>query len=252
MGSARWKGVRLRDLLARARLRRDALEVVFDGADSGLFGKTPDFAKSLPVWKANDETTLVALEMNGEPLPRWNGFPARLVVPGWTATYWVKHLLSIEVVAAPFGGFWMKRAYRVPKGLFPMVDRFVSQESELDTPITEILVNSLVTNPADGERFARGRPIGVEGIAWDGGYGIDRVDVSTDDGRTWAEANLGPDDGRFSWRRWSYRFVPTAAGPLVVRVRATNRLGMTQPSEPLFNPAGYHHNAVARLRLTIV
>src|SRR5207249_876888 len=117
MGNARWKGVRLRDVLQRAGLRSNALEVVLDGADGGVVPKTPDFVKSLPVWKAIDENTLVAFEMNGERLPHFNGFPARLVVPGWTATYWVKQLTSIEVVAKPFDGFWMKTAYRIPNPL---------------------------------------------------------------------------------------------------------------------------------------
>src|SRR5437016_152170 len=114
-----------------------------DGADGPVLGKTPDFVKSLPVWKAVEDTTLVAYEMNGEPLPHWNGFPARIVVPGWTATYWVKHVTKVTAVTEPFDGFWMKMAYWIPVGKFPLVERFISQETAVNTPITEMAVNSL-------------------------------------------------------------------------------------------------------------
>jgi DMSO/TMAO reductase YedYZ molybdopterin-dependent catalytic subunit len=140
MGCARWKGARLKDLLDKVGLKKEALEVVFDGADNGTIDKTPDFLKSIPLWKALEETTLIAYEMNGEPLPHWNGFPARLVVPGWTGTYWVKHLTSIAVATKPFDGLRMKSAYRIPLGKFPIVARFTSQETAVNTPITEMVV----------------------------------------------------------------------------------------------------------------
>jgi DMSO/TMAO reductase YedYZ molybdopterin-dependent catalytic subunit len=127
MGCARWKGARLKDVLNLVGLKEGAVEIVFDGADGPVFDKTPDFVKSLPVWKALEETTLVAYEMNGEPLPHWNGFPARIIVPGWVATYWMKHVTTITAVIKPFDGFWMKTAYRIPVGKFPLVERFISQ-----------------------------------------------------------------------------------------------------------------------------
>src|SRR6266851_5798791 len=150
MGCARWKGARLKDILDRVGVKKEAVEIVFDGADGPVVEKTPDFLKSLPVGKALEETTLVAYEMNGAPLPHWNGFPVRLVVAGWTGTYWVKHLTSIEVATKPFDGFWMKSAYRIPVGKFPVVARFISQETATNTPITEMVVNSLITSPAEG------------------------------------------------------------------------------------------------------
>ena len=127
MGCAVWKGARLKDVLAKAGLRKEAVEIVFDGADGPVLNKTPDFIKSLPVWKALDENTLIAYAMNGAPLPHWNGAPVRLVVPGWTATYWMKHLVSIEAATKPFAGFWMKSAYRIPTGKFPIVQHFETQ-----------------------------------------------------------------------------------------------------------------------------
>ena len=252
MGNARWKGVRLRDVLNQAGINKDALEVVLDGADRGVLDKTPDFVKSLPVWKALDENTLLAFAMNSEPLPHWNGYPARVVVPGWSATYWLKQLNSINVVTRPFDGFWMKTAYRIPKGKFPVVDRFISQETEANIPITEILVNSLITSLTEGQQFKRGQPVDVAGVAWDGGYGIQRVDVSTDSGKNWQEARLGEDLGRFAWRQWRFNFAPPAPGKLTIMARATNRIGTTQTFELILNPSGYNHNVVQKINIEVV
>jgi len=251
MGSARWKGVRLKDVLAKAGVRKDAVELVLDGADGPVLDKTPDFVKSLPIWKALDENVLIAFEMNGEPLPAWNGFPARLVVPGWTGTYWMKHLTTLELVQTPFDGFWMKTAYRIPKGRFPMVDRFVSQETADNTPITEIMVNDLITSPTPGQKLVPRQPLTVSGIAWDGGYGIQSVEVSADSGASWQPANLGADGGRFAFRPWSLKLPALKPGAQVILAKATNRLGASQPRELIANPAGYHHNLVARVAITV-
>jgi DMSO/TMAO reductase YedYZ molybdopterin-dependent catalytic subunit len=252
IGNAKWRGVRLRDLLNKAGLKKDALEIVFGGADSAVLDKTPDFVKSLPLWKATEENTLVAFAMNGEALPHWNGFPARIVVPGWTATYWMKHVTSISAVAQPFKGFWMNPAYRIPKGKFPVIDRFVSQEAEANTPITEMVVNSLITSPENGKKIRQGESFTIAGVAWDGGYGIAAVEVSEDEGKTWKTAQLGADPGRYSWRPWSYRFTPSQAGRHGVMARASNRAGATQTAEPIFNPAGYHNNVVQRVEIEAI
>jgi DMSO/TMAO reductase YedYZ molybdopterin-dependent catalytic subunit len=252
IGNARWRGVRLRDLLNKAGLKKDALEIVFNGADAPVLDKTPDFVKSLPVWKAMDENTLVAFAMNGEELPHWNGFPARLVVPGWTATYWMKHLTSVSAVAQSFKGFWMNPAYRIPKGKFPVIDRFVSQETEANTPITEMVVNSLITSPDNDKRIRHGQSITVAGVAWDGGYGIASVEVSEDEGKSWRQAQLAADLGRFAWRQWSYRFTPMKRGSRAVLARATNRAGATQVADLIFNPAGYHNNVVQRIDVAVI
>lgn len=247
MGNARWKGARLKDVLARAGIKKEAVEVAFDGADHGAIEKTPDFIKSIPVWKALDENTLIAYEMNGQPLPHWNGYPARLVVPGWTGTYWLKQVLSVSVLAKPLQGFWMNPAYRIPKGKFPVVDRFVTQEAETTTPITEMVVKSLITRPQPGQRFRKGEAVEARGIAWDGGYGIHDVEVSVDGGQVWQRAALGRDYGRFSFRQWQFGFTPKGAGPHSVMAKATNRQGATQTFELIFNPAGYHNNVVQRI-----
>src|SRR6478752_4383762 len=209
MGNAKWKGARLKDILAKARAKAAALEVAFNGADGPVMPATPDFQKSIPVWKALDENTLVAYEMNGEPLPHWNGFPARIVVPGWTGTYWMKHVISISAISKPFDNFWVKSAYRIPVGKFPLIDHFGSQVTDVNEPITEMVVNSLITNIESGQQVPVGRPFEVKGIAWDGGRGIASVDVSADGGRTWRSATLGADRGRFSFRSFSQSFTPT-------------------------------------------
>ena len=249
MGCARWKGVRLKDLLDKAGVKKEAVEIVVDGADRGVSEKTPKFTKSLPLWKALEDTTLVAYEMNGQPLPHWNGFPARVVVPGWTGTYWMKHVTSIKAVTKPFDGFWMKSAYRIPLGKFPVVARFSSQETAVNTPITDMVVNSLITSHPDGAAVKVGATVTVAGIAWDGGYGMAGVEVSVDGGKTWTTAALGKDEGPFALRSWSLRFSPKTPGRHVVMARATNKIGQTQSTALIPNPAGYHHNLVQALTL---
>ena len=251
MGNARWKGARLKDILARAGLKKETVEIAFNGADRATLDATPNFIKSIPTWRGLDENTLVAYEMNGAPLPHWNGFPARIVVPGWTATYWVKQVVSIRALTQPLASFWMNTAYRIPKGKFPLVDRFVSQESDTSTPITEMVVNSLITSLTEGQRFAAGAPVAVRGIAWDGGYGIRRVDVSTDEGRTWERAELGADSGRFSFRPWQFTYMPHAKGRVIVMARASNAQGATQTEELIFNAAGYHNNVIQKVGIEI-
>jgi DMSO/TMAO reductase YedYZ molybdopterin-dependent catalytic subunit len=251
MGCARWKGARLKDVLDLVGLKKDAVEVVFDGADGPVLDETPDFVKSLPVWKAIEDTTLVVYEMNGEVLPHWNGFPARIVVPGWTGTYWVKHITSITAVTKPFDGFWMKTAYRIPLGKFPLAARFMSQETAVNTPLTEMVVNSLITSPNDGARVKAGHKTAISGIAWDGGYGISAVDVSADGGKSWTQAVLGEDPGKFAFRTWSQEVIPKRRGKLALAARATNKIGQTQTREPIPNPAGYCNNAAQTVTLDV-
>jgi sulfite dehydrogenase (cytochrome) subunit A len=249
MGCARWKGARLKDVLDRAGLKTGALEIVVSGTDKGAVDKTPQFVKSVPLWKAIEDTTLIAYEMNGEPLPHWNGFPARVIVPGWTATYWMKHVSRIDVVTKPFEGFWMKSAYRIPLGKFPVVARFASQETEVNTPITEMVINSLMTSPADGATVRAGDRVTVRGIAWDAGYGINAVEISTDGGSSWMAAALGEDLGRFAFRNFSYDLATPTKGSYRIMARAANKIGQSQVSALIANPAGYHHNVVQTLNL---
>jgi DMSO/TMAO reductase YedYZ molybdopterin-dependent catalytic subunit len=250
MGHATWSGVRLRDVLRKCGLHADALEVVLDGADRALLPQTPDFKKSLPIDRALDENTLIAFEMNGRPLPHFNGAPARLVVPGWTGTYWVKHLTDVRVQAQPFDGFWMKGAYRIPTGAFPGA-RFASQETPETTPITQILINSLVTSPAPDVRLVHNRPAQLTGWAWDGGTGISAVEVSMDAGLNWRAAALDKDLGRFAWRGWRFALDTSRPGALALAVRARSRGGEQQPEKLTANPAGYHDNKILSFTLEV-
>jgi DMSO/TMAO reductase YedYZ molybdopterin-dependent catalytic subunit len=251
MGNARWRGARLKDILDRAGLTKEAIEISFNGADGQIIEKTPDFVKSLPIGKALDPDTLVAYEMNGEPLPHFNGFPARIVVPGWTGTYWVKHVTRVEARTRPEDSFWMKSAYRIPASRFPVVQRFTSQETAANTPITEMVVNSVITAPAEGDRIGRGQPLTVKGVAWDGGYGITAVEVSADGGQTWRRTTLGADAGRYSFRPWTNTFTPDAAGPLTLIARAANAAGQAQTQTLIQNPAGYNHNLMHAVTVAV-
>jgi DMSO/TMAO reductase YedYZ molybdopterin-dependent catalytic subunit len=247
MGCARWKGARLKDVLDKAGLKKEAIEISFNGADGPAVDKTPDFIKSIPVWKAIEDSTIIAYEMNGQPLPHWNGFPARIVVPGWTGTYWMKHVIAINALTKPQGGFWMTPAYRIPLGKFPLRDRFITQENATSTPITEMVVNSLITSHRDGAKVNAGKVV-VSGMAWDGGYGISSVQVSTDGGKTWSTARLGQDLGRFAFRPWSFDLA-AKRGKNTVMVNSINKLGQSQTSELIFNPAGYHNNVMQNITL---
>lgn len=253
MGNARWRGARLRDVLNRAGVKKDAVEVAFQGQDHGTIMQTPQFSKSLPMWKALDDNTILAYEMNGSALPLHNGMPVRLIVPGWVGTYWMKQISEINVLPKPYDGYWMKSAYRIPIGKFPHLVRFTSQDADgvNTTPITEMVVNSLITNLEDGQRFAAGQAIDVRGIAWDAGYGIRNVDVSVDGGQNWHPAKLAKDFGKYSWRQWQYSFSPKQRGQYAILARATNQKGETQSSELIWNPAGYHNNVPQKINVQV-
>ena len=247
MGCARWKGARLKDVLDKVGLKKETIEIQFGGADGPVVDKTPDFVKSIPVWKAVDESTIIAYEMNGAPLPHFNGFPARVVVPGWTGTYWMKHVNAITALTKPLMNFWMNPAYRIPVGLFPIAARFTSQEYAPNTPITEMVVNSLITSHRDGDKISRGKAT-VSGLAWDGGYGITKVEVSTDGGNKWSAATLGDDLGKYAFRPWTFE-LKAKRGKNEVMVNATNKIGQGQVSTLLYNGAGYHNNVMQNITL---
>jgi len=252
VGNALWKGARLKDVLKRVDLRPETIEIVFNGADIPVADGTPDFIKSLPLEKALDDNTLIAYEMNGAPLPHYNGFPIRMIVPGWTAVYWVKHLDTIEASTKPLAGFWMKNAYRIPTGKFPIVQHFLTQMNATTEPITEMVVISMVTAPQHGHTMRAAETIEVRGLAWDGGYGVKRVEFSVDGGQVWREAELGKDAGRFAFRTFSFPFTPPSAGVYQVMARASNSVGQTQVEKLIFNPAGYHNNVIRPLTVNVL
>jgi len=247
MGNARWTGVRLRDVLDKAGVKAGAIAVRFNGLDTPVVPDGPDFLKSLPVDLARDEDILLAFQMNGQALPLLNGFPLRLVVPGWYATYWIKMVNDIEVLDTADSNFWMATAYRIPDT--PGASVKPGESGFKTVPISRMLPRSFITNVADGDRVPAGAPVALRGIAFGGDCGVARVDLSTDHGQTWAPAALGEDAGRYSFRRWTASTLAPAQGEVALSVRCTNTNGTTQSAQPIWNPSGYMLNVVETVRL---
>jgi sulfite dehydrogenase len=247
MGNARWKGARLKDVLAQAGLAASARQVTFNGLDKGLLPTVPDFIKAIDVDQALDGELILAYQMNGEDLPVLNGYPLRLVVPGYFGTYWVKHLNEINVIDETFNGFWMNPGYRIPDNTCACVEPGTVPKKTV--PIARFNVRSFITSLADGTKLRMGDASTVKGIAFDGGYGITEVLFSEDGGKRWRQADLGKDLGKYSFREWTIPFTPPRAGDYELKVKATNRIGQTQPMEPLWNPAGYMRNVVETVKV---
>ncbi|MCC8964713.1 molybdopterin-dependent oxidoreductase [Bradyrhizobium sp. Pear76] len=246
MGCARWHGVPLKTVLDMARVQAGAKQVTFNGMDGPVMETTPDFVKALDIDHARDGEVMLAWGMNGEDLPFLNGFPLRLVVPGYYGTYWVKHLNEITVIDNVFEGFWMKSAYRIPDTPNNAVEPGTAPKATI--PINRFTVRSFITSVADGAKLKAGHTM-LRGIAFDGGKGIKEVAVSIDGGKSWTPAKLGKDLGKYAFREWKLK-VALPAGPSDLKVRATNNAGDTQPMDPLWNPAGYLRNVVETVRVT--
>jgi len=249
MGNVTLAGVRLKDILNKAGLKAGSVDVSFDGLDSPPLPSVPDFVKSLPLDKALEEDVIVAYEMNGQYMPVLNGFPVRLVVPGWYATYWVKALTEITVLPKQFEGFWVKTAYRIPDTPCGCVDPGSSPKKTI--PINRMTTRSLIVSPEEKARVKVNRPFEVMGIAFSGGYSIKQVLVSFDEGRTWKEARLGQDKGRYSWVQWFCQWKPAKPGKYTLMAKATNSIGESQPSEGPWNPAGYLWNKVEKVEVVV-
>jgi sulfite dehydrogenase len=246
MGNARWRGVPLKTVLDKAGVQQGAKQVTFNGMDVPVSDKTPDFVKALDLDHARDGEVMLAYGMNGDDLPVLNGFPLRLIVPGYYGTYWVKHLNEITVIDNVFDGFWMKSAYRIPDTPCACIEPGTAPKATI--PINRFDVRSFITSVADGAKLKSGTTL-LKGIAFDGGKGIKEVAISTDGGKTWIPAKLGKDLGKYSFREWKLP-VKLAAGSQQLQVRATNNAGETQPSEPRWNPAGYMRNVIETVRVT--
>ncbi len=246
VGNGRWKGVRLGDILRQAGVKPSGKNVLLDGADVPI-GTMPDFQRTLPVNKALAPETLLAYEMNGEPLPVAHGFPLRVVAPGWAGDSWVKWLTNIQVIDKDFDGFFMKTAYRYP-------NRTVAPGTPVDaadmSPVEELRPKTVIAGPAEGARIADGS-VRIHGVAWSGEAPVAKVEVSTDSGRTWRLATLGRDRAQFAWRMWETTWTPSNPGSYLVMARATDSAGRTQPFAQDWNPSGYLWNVVARRRVEV-
>jgi DMSO/TMAO reductase YedYZ molybdopterin-dependent catalytic subunit len=242
MSNALWTGVRLRDVLDRAGVRAGAIQVRFGGVDEPVIPEAPKFLKSLPIDHARDDEVMIAFGMNGEQLPLLNGFPLRLVVPGWCAVYWVKMLADIEVLDQPDTNYWTATGYRVPDTPHNTVKP--GEAGFKLVPVTRNAPRSFITNIRDGDSLPAGSPASVRGIAFGGDCGVARVDLSIDDGSSWQPTQLGADQGKYGFRQWQAQFTLPARGLHTLKVRCTNTSNEVQPAFWIWNPAGYMFNTI--------
>lgn len=248
MGNARYKGVRLRDVLRMAGVSRGAVEISARGLDVPPLQSSPHFEKPLTIEHAMDTEVFIAYEMNGAPLPMLNGFPIRLVVPGWVATYWVKALSQITVRTKPLHNFWVDTAYRIPSA--PDHSEDPNHLSEETIPMATYPTRAVFVSPDGSSRLRRGATT-IQGIAFHDGIGIRRVEISTDGGRSWSDARLDPVIDKYSWRRWRIDWKPTRVGTYQLQCRATNNAGQTQPDYE-WNHGGFGLHTVEKLSVEVV
>ena len=249
MGNAKWTGVRLRDVLDRAGIKAGAVAVRFNGLDQPTVDDAPDFMKSLDIDHARDGEVMLAYQMNGQALPLLNGFPLRLVVPGWFSTYWVKMLNDIEVLNTKDDNFWMAVAYRIPDT--PGADVKPGETGFKTVPINRMVPRSFFTNVTGAATVEAGTPVPVRGIAFGGDCGVARVDLSADGGRSWRPTTLGSDEGAYSFRRWNASVTAPASGAVTLMARCTNTKGLTQPAKANWNGGGYMRNVIESVHLTV-
>ena len=245
MGNARWVGVPLKALLEKAGILAGAKQVTFNGLDKPVLPGTPDFRKALDIEHALSSEPMLAWGMNGQDLPFLNGYPLKLIVPGYFGTYWVKHLSEIEVIDRPFEGhdaYFMTKAYRVPDNDCMCVAP--GTVADKTRPISTLPVRSFITSVMAGDVLPVSRTVELKGIAFDSGAGLKSVDVSKDGGKTWRAATLGKDLGRFSFREWRIPISFESMGKAVLMVRASNNQGEVQPLKADWNPAGYRRHVI--------
>ena len=255
MGNAMWTGVRLRELLDIAGVKSGSLQVQFQGLDTG---QGPEglgsnlFLKSLDLGNPVLDECVVAYLMNGEPLPMLNGFPVRLVVPGYFATYWTKCLTWIRVLNASDENFWMKTGYRVPdtpRGNTTPED--VKAGKVKTVPVERFPVRSFLISPDGSSKIPAGMIVTLRGIAFSGFGRVNQVEVSDNGGRNWMAARLGDDHGAYSFRTWEASWTAKSPGRYSLAVRATDEKGNTQPDEPIWNPGGYLWNRIERQQIVV-
>lgn len=261
MGNARWKGARLRDVLAKAGVAAGAKQMSYHGLDHPVLPATPRFQKALDIdMVRSNPDILIAYEMNGEALPLLNGFPIRLVVPGWFATYWAKMLSEIDIIDHVDDNFWMATAYRIPDT--PRNTVTPDQTGFKTIPINTMVVRSFITNVSDGtfvSGLAKPDPMypfrvtaEIRGIAFDRGTGIKMVEFSDDGGKTWKETTLGHDLGKYSFRRWTTSWQARAgSGSHTLACRATANSGEQQSTFTVWNAGGYLKNNIETYEVTI-
>lgn len=242
MSNAIWTGVRLKDVLDRAGVKAGAIQVRFGGLDEPAMEGAPKFLKSLTIDHARNGEVMIAFAMNGEQLPLLNGFPLRLVVPGWCGVYWVKMLNDIEVLDHPDTNYWTATGYRVPDTPYNTVKP--GETGFKMVPVTRNAPRSFITNIGNGDSVPAATPALARGIAFGGDCGVARVDLSIDAGKSWQPAQLGADHGTYGFRQWQTQFTLPAGGAHTLMVRCTNSKNVAQPGFRIWNPAGYMFNTI--------
>jgi DMSO/TMAO reductase YedYZ molybdopterin-dependent catalytic subunit len=242
MSNALWTGVRLKDVLDRAGVKPGALQVRFGGLDEPVMSDAPKFMKSLAIDHARDGEVMIAFGMNGEQLQLLNGFPLKLIVPGWCAVYWVKMLNDIEVLDQPDTNYWTATGYRVPDTPHYTVNP--DQTGFKLVPVTRNFPRSFITNIRSGDTVLVGTPARARGIAFGGDCGVARVDLSIDSGKSWQPTQLGKDEGQYGFRQWQTQFTLPSRGEHTLMIRSTNTNGEAQPDFPVWNPAGYMRDTI--------
>ncbi len=251
MGSAQWKGVRLIDLLNRAGLKKGAAWIGFNGRDKAAYYETPNFVRELELHELDDHV-IVAYEMNGEDLPYINGFPLRLVIPGYYSDSWVKMLSNITVTNEYKSLFFMDVAYRVPDNATE--SETPEKHAPTTKPITTMNVKSIIGYPENGMKVYHNSHIVVRGVAFDDGAGIKDVLISTDNGKTWGKSILKQDGGRYAFTEFRFTYKPTEYGKVSFMAKAINRLGKEQPlaKDVLWNHGGYKFNGIDVVTVEVV
>jgi DMSO/TMAO reductase YedYZ molybdopterin-dependent catalytic subunit len=255
MGNALWTGVKLSDVLAAAKIKAGTVQVQFEGLDRG---KGPEgngsnrFMKSLDMGNSVIGESILAFAMNNKPLPILNGFPLRLVVPGYFATYWLKSLTSIRVLDNVDDNFWMKSAYRIPDNPQGTTtpDEFKTGKV-VTVPIARMPVRSFLISPDGSDKIPAGFPLQLQGIAFSGHGGVKKVEVSEDNGATWQLARLGEEIGPYSFRTWQFAWAPKQPGKYQVAVRATDEKNNVQSDTGIWNPSGYMWNRIEREEIVV-
>jgi DMSO/TMAO reductase YedYZ molybdopterin-dependent catalytic subunit len=247
VGNAQWTGVRLRDVLTRAGVQPSARHLQMLGADRPVAATTPLFLRSIPVEKALHPDTLLATHMNGEPLPLLHGAPLRLIAPGWMGDACVKWLTDLTLQAEEAKGFYMETAYRYPA--HPVEPGTVVNPREM-IPVEAMVVKSLIVGPVSRTTLNLG-PVTVGGVAWTGEGKVVTVEVSVDDGQTWANARLVGEDAPYAWRQWQFVWIPQQPGTFIILARATDDRGQTQPMVSPWNPGGFLWNGVDRVQVEV-
>src|ERR1700675_3480492 len=250
MGNALWTGVRLKDVLDKAGVKSGAVQVRLKGLDEPVVPDAPHFMKSLDIDHARDGEVMIAYAMNGEQLPLVNGFPLRLVVPGWYATYWIKMLSDIEVLNEPDTNYWTKVAYTIPDTPHASIEPGETDVKMI--PINRMVPRSIVTHIAADSKVNAGAPMTWRGIAFGGDCGVASVDFSIDRGQSGRATNLGEDEGKYGFRQWQTQLTLPAPGAYAILVRCTNSNGVAQPDTPNWDPARFMRNVLESADVTAV